>query len=276
MSMKKIKNISRWPFLLGFLILILAACNKNDVTTTKDAKDGGLIKPLPAFFYKLGLTTQVDISITVPSGPTISEISVYNKFINNDATESNEVLLKTLTGFGSQYTMSLAYADLRKDIVINGSPLPAADTSLPIGSSFVLRYEVKMADDGRKVVNLATTTIGVSNFFAGPYLATGVFHHPTAGDRPLNANKDLVALNAFECWTTVADLGPNGYLMKINVNPTTNLAVVYAYGPTTPELHMTQDKVSKYDPATGVISLYYFYVGGTGNRVIEETFTPVP
>src|ERR1035437_6058471 len=161
MSMKKIKNISRWPFLLGFLILIVAACNKNDVTTTKDALEGGLIKPLPAFFYKLGLTTQVDISITVPGGPQISEIYIYNKFINNDGTESNEVLLKTLTGFGPNDTIHILYADLRKDIVFNGLPLPAADTSLPIGSSFVLRYEVKMADDGRRLVNLATTTIGI-------------------------------------------------------------------------------------------------------------------
>jgi hypothetical protein len=72
MSMKKIKNISRWPFLLGFLILILAACNKNDVTTTKDAKEGGLIIPSSTFFYKLGKTTKVDILITVPYGPTIS------------------------------------------------------------------------------------------------------------------------------------------------------------------------------------------------------------
>jgi hypothetical protein len=38
---------------------------------------------------------------------------------------------------------------------------------------------------------------------------------------------------------------------------------------------MTTDQVSKLDPATGIISLYYFYVGATGNRVIEETYTPL-
>jgi hypothetical protein len=273
--MKKIKNISRWPFLLGFLILIIAACNKNDVTTTKDAVEGGLVKAMPVFYYKLGITTKVDISIA-PDPSQISEIYVYNKFINSDATESNEVLLKTLTGFGSNDTIHLLYADLKKDLVINGQPLPAADTSLPLGSSFLLRYEVKMAD-GRKLFNPYTTTIGISNFFAGSYQATGYFTHPNpASSRALNAKKDLVALNAFECWTTVADLGPNGYMMKININPTTNAAVVYAYGSTTPELFMSTDKVSKYDPVTKVISLYYFYVGGTGNRVIEEIFTPIP
>ncbi len=273
--MKKIISISRWLFLLGFLILIMAACNKNDVTTTKDALEGGLIKPLPTFFYKLGKTTQVDISFTVPAGPTISEIYVYNKFILNDTTESNEVLLKTLTGFGSNDTIHIWYADLRKDLLVNGQPLPAADTSLPIGSSFVLRYEVKMADDGRKVVNLASTTIGISNFFAGKYHVTGVFHHPTAGDRPINEDKDLVAINAFECTTSIGDLAANGYFMKVNINPVTNVAVCTAIDPA-PALLMTTGKDSKLDPATGIISLYYFYVGGTGNRVIEETYTPLP
>ena len=273
--MKKINNISRWTFLLGFLILIVAACNKNDVTTTKDALAGGLIKPLPTFFYKLGKTTQVDIGITVPAGPTISEIYIYCKFINNDASVSNEVLLKTLTGFGSNDTVHFVYADLRKDIVINGQPLPLADTSLAIGSSFVLRYEVKMADDGRRLVNLASTTIGISNFFAGKYHVTGIFHHPVAGDRPINEDKDLVAINAFECTTSVGDLVGNGYFMRVNINPATNLAICYAIDPS-PTLIMTTDKVSKLDPATGIISLYYFYVGGTGNRVIEETYTPLP
>jgi len=273
--MKKIKNISRWPFLLGFLILIIAACNKNDVTTTKDAVEGGLVKAMPVFFYKLGITTKVDISIA-PDPSQISEIYVYNKYINDDATESNEVLLKTLTGFGSHDTIHLLYADLRKDIVFNGLPLPAADTSLPFGSSFLLRYEVKMTD-GRKLINQYTTTIGVSNFFAGAYLATGYFTHPNpASSRALNAKKDLIALNVLECYTTVADLGPNGYMMKININPATNVAVVYAYGSATPELFMSTDKESKYDPVTGVISLYYFYVGASGNRVIEEIFTPIP
>jgi hypothetical protein len=272
--MKKIISISSWPLLLiGFLILITSACNKNEDLVTKNAQEGGLIVPTPTFFYKLGVTTLVDIGIAIPSGPQISEIYIYNSFIANDTTKSNEVLVKTLTGFGSTDTVTFTYADLKAGLLIDGKPMPAADTSLPIGSSFVLRYEVKMAD-GRKLVNLATTTVGVSNFFAGKYLATGVFHHPTAGDRPLNAEKDLVALNAFECWTTAADLGPNGYLMKINIDPTTNIATVYAYGDSTPELLMSPGKQSKYDPATGVITLYYFYVGGTGNRVIEETFTP--
>ena len=272
--MKKTINISRWLFLLGFLILIAAACNKNDDKVTKNAKEGGLIEPLPSFFYKLGKTTQVDIAINIPTGPTISEILIYNKFINNDGTESNEVLFRTLTGFGSTDTVRLTYADLRTGILLNGAPLPVADTSLAIGSSFVFRYEVKMAGDGRKLVNLATTTIGISNFFAGKYHVTGIFHHPVNGPRAINEDKDLIAINAFQCTTSVGDLAANGYFMKITIDPISKLATVTAIDPS-PTLIMTTDQVSKLDPATGIISLYYFYVGATGNRVIEETYTPL-
>jgi hypothetical protein len=274
-SMKKIINISRWMFLLGFFILFAASCNKGDDKMTKHAQVGGLIEPTASFFYKLGKTTEVFVGINIPSGPAISQIMIYNKFVNNDGTESNEVLFRTITVTGSTDTIGFTYLDLRNSLLLNGVPLPAADTSLPIGSSFVLRYEVKMEADGRKVVNLATTTIGISNFFAGKYHCTGVFHHPVNGDRPINEDKDLIAINAFQCTTSVGDLAGNDYYMIVTIDPTTFLATVSPIH-ASPPLVMTTDKVSKLDPATGIISLYYFYVGATGNRVIEETYTPIP
>jgi len=270
--MKKIINISRIMVLLGVLFMVAVSCNKSEDLVTEDAMTGGLVVPTAAFFYKLGVTAAADIVIIIPPGPQINEIYVYNKYIANDTTESNEVLMKTITGFGNQYTMSLTYADLREGLIVNGQPMPTSDTALAIGSQFILRYEVKMGD-GRRLLNVNETSVGISNFFAGKYLATGVFHHPVAGDRALNAEKDLVALNAFECWTSVADLGGAGYFMKININPATNVATVYSYAGTTP-LFMTPGMDSFYDPVTGVIQLYYYYVGGTGNRVIEEKFTP--
>jgi hypothetical protein len=33
---------------------------------------------------------------------------------------------------------------------------------------------------------------------------------------------------------------------------------------------------SYYDPSNGHFYLHYFYVGGTGNRVIDEEYTPIP
>ncbi|MEI6898283.1 MAG: hypothetical protein WCL00_00265 [Bacteroidota bacterium] len=272
--MKKIISHSRWSFLLGFLILMTAACNKNDVTVTKDAKAGGLILPTPAFFYKLGKTTSVDIIVKVPTGPQISEIHIYNKYVKNDTTQSNEVLMKTVTGPGSADSLHFTYTDLKKDLILEGGPMPASDTSLAIGSYFLFRYEVKMAD-GRVLSELAKTNIGISNFFAGAYHDSGTFTHPVNGPRLINEDKNLVAINAFECTTTVGDLSSYGYLMKINIDPVTKNAVVYAVAESgSPALIMSTDKQSKYDPATGIITLNYFYVGATGNRVIQEVYTP--
>ncbi len=270
--MKKIIDTSRIWFLTALVLLAAASCNKNEDLMTDNVKTGGLVQPTATFFYKLGITTQVDIDVTVPTGPQISEIYIYNKFVVNDTTESNEILYQTIPGVTT--ALQMTYAQLREGLTVNGQPLPASDTALPIGSSFVLRYEVKMAD-GRRLINLSTSTIGISNFFAGKYQDVGVFNHPVNGPRAINEEKNLVALNAFECKTTVADLSAYGYEMKINIDPVTNVAKVIAIGESgSPELIMQQDKESKYDPATGVITLHYFYVGGTGNRVIDETYTP--
>jgi hypothetical protein len=270
--MKKNISISRWPLLIGLLLLLVAACNKNEDLVTADAKTGGLVEPTTNFFYALGVTTQVDIVINVPTGPQIESIFIYNKYILDETTESNEVLLATLTGFGASIPLTYTYDQLKTGLLLNGLPLPAGDTSLLIGSSFIFRYEVKMAD-GRLLKNVNTTTIGISNFFAGQYQVTGVFHHPTAGDRAINEKKDLIAINAFECTTTAGDLAPD-YPIKINIDPATNIPVVYAM-PGTPDMTMTPGKTSSYDPVTGIIILYYGYEGATGTRAMEETYTPL-
>ena len=270
--MKKMINISRWPLLFGILLLLAAACNKNEDLVTANAKTGGLVEPTATFFYALGVTTEATIVVDVPTGPQITEIKIYNTYFLDGSTSSNEVLLATLTGFGSSVTLNYTYAQLREGLVLNGQPLPAADTSLPIGSWFTLRYETTLAD-GRVTLNVNTTTIGISNFFAGQYQVTGVFHHPTAGDRAINEKKDLIAINAFECTTTAGDLAPD-YPIKINIDPATNTPVVYAIDGT-PDMTMTPGKTSTYDPATGIIQLYYQYEGATGTRAIEETYTPL-
>jgi len=61
--------------------------------------------------------------------------------------------------------------------------------------------------DGRKVINNSTTNIGVANQYAGTYQVDGIFHHPTAGDRPINEEKFLTPIDAYTCWTTLGDLG---------------------------------------------------------------------
>jgi hypothetical protein len=262
---------------LGFLF---TACNKSEDIVTDNAKTGGLVVPTSSVPYKLGATPQVNIAVTVPMGPGITTIEVFNKYYSlATGSESNEVLMKSIDVASANAAeeilkeYSVTYADLRNGLTLDGAPLPSDETLLPIGDYWELSYTSVMAD-GRRVLNNATTTIAVANIYAGFYQCVGVFHHPTAGDRPINEEKFLTPLSAYSCSLPAGDLGGSGYSVTITVDPASN-DVSFSEGAPVEMLAQT-DKRSYYDPATGKFYLYYFYVGGTGNRVIDEEYTPIP
>lgn len=273
--MKNILKITRWPLLLGLIILAFAACNKSEDLVTEDAKEGGLVVATKNFEYKLGNTPQVTINVNVPEGSGISYIEVYNSFTRpSDGAVSNEVFVTKMTPQVGDNTLTLTYADLRKDLVINGEPLPADEALLEIGASWTLKYVCYLADDGRKVINAAKSNIAVANLYAGNYLCTGTFHHPTAGDRPINEEKYLAAVSAYGVTSTTGDLGGD-YPILITVNPLDNTCVVTKLDPNPYDMFMQAGKVSDYNTESGVFTLWYYYVGATGNRVIDEVYTPL-
>jgi len=269
-------------FLLIFTMLglIYTACNKSEDLLTEDAKTGGLVVPTSSIPYKLGATPQVNVALNIPMGPGISSIEVYNKYIGlADTTESNQVLINTIDVASSNSsadavkTLTVTYADLIENLLVEGNPLPADETLLPIGNYWELSYICVMSD-GSKIVNNATTTIAVANIYAGSYQCDGVFHHPTAGDRVINEEKYLTPLSAYSCQIPAGDLGTSGYSVIITVDPITNLVSFSGGAPV--DMFANTDSVSNYDPITGKFNLFYYYVGGTGNRVIDEHYTPLP
>jgi hypothetical protein len=269
-------------FLLVFTALgfLFTACNESEDLVTDNAKTGGLVIPTSSIPYKLGATPTVDIDVTIPMGPGIASVKVFNKYVNNvDGTESNVVLMKTIDVASANVSedlntsYSLTYNDLKQDIVIDGNSLPTDETLLPIGDYWELSYISVMADDGREVVNNATTGIAVANIYAGFYQCVGVFHHPTAGDRPINEEKFLTPLSAYSCRIPAGDLGASGYAVTITVDPETN-DVSFSDGAPT-DFFPQEGKRSYYDPSNGHFYLWYFYVGATGNRVIDEEYTPL-
>lgn len=269
-------------FLLIFTMLGLmySACNKSEDLVTKDAQTGGLVIPTSSIPYKLGATPQVNIAINIPMGIGISSIEVYNKYFGlADTTESNQVLMKTIdvasenSSADVDKTLTIVYTDLIQGLLVEGNPLPSDETLLPIGNYWELSY-TSVLSDGRKIVNNATTTIAVANIYAGFYQCVGVFHHPTAGDRPINEEKYLTPLSAYSCRTSAGDLGSMGYSVVITVDPVTNLVSFSGGVPT--DMFANTDSISNYEPATGKFNLFYYYVGATGNRVIDEHYTPIP
>ncbi|MEI6575005.1 MAG: DUF4361 domain-containing protein [Bacteroidota bacterium] len=278
--MKKILKITSLISILSVVLFSFYSCNKNDDLVTENAKTGGLVNPLTANVpYKLGVTTTVAVTVAIPQGPGIDKIELYNTYTDAvTGNSSNRMLMKTIA-IGSanaskndtiSYTVS--YAELIAGLTIDGNPMPANELLLAIGSGWTLEYVTYVG--GRAVTNNATTNVGVANAYAGLYQCDGVFHHPTAGDRIINAEKFLSAISAYEVSSTLGDLGPN-YPIKFTVNPTDNSVVVNELPPTAYTVLMQADSNSRYDPATGMFHVFYYYVGATGNRRVDEHYTPI-
>lgn len=286
--MKKVIKYSLILFSIALTLFMFSGCLQNDDLTAENTLEGGMVEPsISNVPYKLGATPSVDLVLTVPKGPAVTSIEVYNIYYANDTTAkgvdtvfvSNEVLVTTIdvgnanTSDDAERPLSLTYTDLKKDIVVKGAGLPDSELALTIGNYWVIKY-VSVLSDGRKVINNGTTNIGVANQYAGNYQVDGVFHHPTAGDRTINEEKYLTPIDAYSCWTTLGDLG-SGYDIVIKVESDNSCTV--STGPSGAyEIIMTAGKVNEWDPATGVFTLNYYYVGATGNRVVEETYTPIP
>jgi hypothetical protein len=279
--MKKVIKYSITLFSIALTLFMFSGCLQNDDLVTENAKEGGMVDPITANVpYKLGATPSITVNLEVPKGPAVTSIEVYNTYYDNAEDEvSNEVLLTTIDVGGAnaadlvEESFPVTYTDLKKDIVVGGAPLPDSELELAIGNNWVLKY-VSVMSDGRMVVNNATTNIAVANKYAGSYLCTGIFHHPTAGDRPINEEKFLTPIDAFSCWTALGDLGAAGYDITIKVEDDNSCTVTVGPGQIT-EVFMSPGETNEYVPETGEFNLHYFYVGGTGNRVIEENYQPL-
>ena len=265
-------------FLLIFSMLGLFACNKSEDLVSDGAKEGGLVSATGSIPYKLGATPKVDINLSIPLGPGVVSIKVYNKYFAESIGKASEKVLMTTVSIGSanvsaatEKKLSIVYTDLIKDILVDGVALPTDETLLPIGDYWELNY-VSVLEDGREVVNNAKTTIAVANIYAGYYQCVGTFVHPTLGPRDINEEKFLTPLSAYSCRVNAGDLGYAGYTVVVTVDPATNL--VSFSGGTGADMFAITDSTSRYDPATGMFHLFYYYVGSTGQRRMYEHYTP--
>lgn len=267
-------------FFFALTGLFITSCNKNEDLMTSNVKTGGLVIPTTSIPYKLGNTPTADINLTVPQGSPIKSVEVYIEYYSyGDDTSSNKILLETVSIGGSneskdvKKTLAYTYTQMRNGLLVDGTPLPTDELLLDIGNYFTLSYIAVMSDDNRKVTNNAKTKISVANLYAGYYQVDGVFNHPVNGPRTINEEKFLTPISAYTCNVSVGDLGASGYFVDITVNPANN-EVSFSNG-TPVDILPTAGKTSYFDPATGKFYLYYYYVGSTGNRVIEEEYTPL-
>jgi uncharacterized protein (TIGR02145 family) len=272
------------------------AYNENEMHLENDLKNSGnsvrclsgsetsiisFINPSKLIQYKLGRTPEFNIDLDIPGGAPIETIHVSYCFMRMaDYTKSN-IMTFDIAVNGANATESIVksipftWDALRDGIVLPASPqIPASDID-PAISNFIGDYwefsYVIIYQDGNELKNNLTTQVSIANFFAGKYLCTGIFRHPTAGDRMINEEKLLTPVSATACYCNLGDLGASGYDILINVESDNTCTVTTGPNQVT-EVFMSAGLPNIYHPDTKIFNLSYFYVGGSGNRVIEEQY----
>jgi hypothetical protein len=279
-------------FLLVFTALgfLFTACNKSEDLVTDNAKTGGWIDPTDNFPYKLGATPEFTIVISIPKGPAITSIEVWNQYHRQaDGATSNSFLMKTIDvaseNVNNEITKDLVlnYQDLINGLLVGGQPLPPDEKDVPIGDYWQFVY-VSVLSDGRRVTNSNETTIAAANRWAGPYLLSSFALRE--GDPVLTGNfQDLpwvlltngstsVMYGQIHPWgdgvstiggigqwiLTIDDSGGPDSPMPVIVTDPANSAVV-----NNPEYN------SRYEPSTKTFYLSVYWGSGPTNRAATDT-----
>jgi hypothetical protein len=122
------------------------------------------------------------------------------------------------------------------------------------------------------------------NPYAGEYTTHIIYRHPSMGIYPDNIYveeddvKTLAAVTGRKCETYFGIWG-DANLCWITINADNSIkfevADTWTYDVKIGD-PMDATKISHFDPATGIIYLYYYYSGTGGFRIFWEVFTPVP
>jgi len=276
----------------------LSSCLKDDDIMTEDAKEGGMVIPVANVPYKLNNTPVVNVSLDIPRGPAIAKVVVEKFFLTADGKMSNVVVTKEVDVNGANASVAndgvssldasftQTYSELIGGLTLNGQPLPADENDLTIGDKFVFSYTSVMTD-GREVSNKATTNIAIANKYAGNYAVEVLYFHPsvpyTSPASTTREDRDVSAITA--------DISQSGFAvwvdnwLRFEIDPVTNLVVNFEVQDTwsydvrlgVPGVDPTieADMISRYDPATKTIYLYYAYDGSANpygtTRVFHHT-----
>lgn len=114
---------------------------------------------------------------------------------------------------------------------------------------------------GKQVIALR-----VKNKYHGLYHASGIFIHPTAGQRDIDEDKELVTVESNSVQANLGDLGGAGYQMILTVNGDNTVSIA-KFGATP---NIDYQGPNTYDPATKTFTLNYSYNGAGGPRIIRE------
>ena len=181
-----------------------------------------------------------------------------------------------LTGFtnaadnpfdGQHWTVTFNPGEFAKSIMIQFDP-----TTLDLSKQYALGFKIDQADGAfiSESKKEALIEVAIKNKYHGTYHASGIFHHPTAGDRAIDEDKNLLTTGANSVRANLGDLGGSGYQMILTINPATNAVAITPAG-VTPNVDQHWGP-NYYDPVTKSYHLHYSY-NTAAPRIVEETIT---
>lgn len=269
-------------FLAG--IFLLNSCLKDDADYWKEDVAGKVyatvltpalqskgLKPVPDevdFEFMINIATDVlpanDITVTMKVDP--AAVTNYNKLTGKSykALPTVKIVNPVVTIAAGTRTATIKCKLWGADV------LNACD-------NYIAAVSIDKTSDASIIIpsNMKSYLLScpISNPYEGKYHVTGVFSHPTAGDRAINEDKTLVTVDCKSVKTTVGDLGD--YEVMFTVNEDNSITVGGAgLGASQPIVQGTG--TNKYDPLTKILQVNYYYAGSGGNRVMTETYTRLP
>ncbi|MCD0489208.1 DUF1735 domain-containing protein [Pedobacter sp. MC2016-14] len=284
--MKKNYLLPSWA-----LVLLLSACMKDvklDKDLTSASKHSVGIFPAAATNATSNLsnvavvatdaTTTAYLKLTYVgegmSPGTMASIAVEtdsNKFVGpfNAGKKTNYYVLKPENYSLPQPTVNIG-AGLKSvtfPVVIKPNTITNTDViyALPITIKDANGLDIN-SEYGKHMI-----LINIKNQYDGNYYAAGTlsFPPPQEGRGWTNYAKTLTTINGTTSKTECADLLTSNYIMRLTVNADNSVTVTPEPG--SANLTIANNGVSTYNPATKTFTLRYKYVGGTGDRTIEET-----
>ncbi|PWK72980.1 uncharacterized protein DUF4361 [Mucilaginibacter oryzae] len=149
------------------------------------------------------------------------------------------------------------------------------NTGLSGDKSYALPIKITDASGTEISGNYGSVVIllTIKNQYDGSYLADGsiAFPPPTAGRSWSSLKKTLKTVNPTTSKTDAADLGGSKFYMRLQVNADNSVTITADPSSANLTIQNNPSKgASTYDPATKTFTLHYKYVGGSGDRVIDE------
>lgn len=227
------------------------------ISASAGVKEATLISVLRDVNSETSLNSSV--SIKLKTAPSL--ITAYNKAYPTDSLVELPASLYT-----TSLDVNFASGVFAHDILLKVDPSKLDLTkkyAIAITISDAGSYKIREESKAGALIKLV-----FKNQWHGKYRATGVFRHPTAGDRAIDRDKEVTTVDGNSVETELGDLGSSGYKMILKINADNTVTIVPS-GVTPAPLNQSYGP-NVWDPVKKEFRLWYSY-NTAAPRIVEET-----